>query len=274
MNKAVTVIMPCFNAENTIADSISSVLGQSLVDFELIIIDDGSSDLSVSIIERLAKRDKRIRLLLTPIAKSGPAMARNIGLENALGKHIAFLDADDIWHRDKLALQLDFMNLNGASFSCTSYNRISELNQYIDTIFVAEKINYRSLLKFNNIGCSTVVYKFEVYRNLRFPDVSILTSGHLFNRLLKGKVGHEDFAFWLLIAKYNLKISEDIIGFYPALTDYRVSRNSLSGNKLRASTFQWLIYRKVENLNLFPAIYNFLFYSLNGFKKMLSLKRS
>ena len=138
MHPEISIIMPCFNAEKFIESSSKSVLNQSFLNWELIVVDDKSSDNSAALINSLAKKDKRIIPVFLEVNHGGPGFPRNIGIGIARGKYTAFLDADDLWDRKKLALQINFMEKNKISFSHTSYKIINEKNNLLG-VQTAEK---------------------------------------------------------------------------------------------------------------------------------------
>ena len=109
----VSVITPCYNAGVTIINTIESVIAQTYTDWEMLIVDDSSSDNSADVIKEYASKDSRIKYLRTEKPSGSPALPRNIGIENAVGKYIAFFDADDVWLPDKLQWQVDFLEKNG-----------------------------------------------------------------------------------------------------------------------------------------------------------------
>ena len=154
----VTIIMPCYNSENYIEDTIKSVLAQKYKEWELIIVDDFSTDNSVKIIENLINNDKRIKLIKSKNNR-GAGHSRNKAIKIAEGEYYAFLDSDDLWYPNKLDNQITFMKNNKIAFSYTGYNFISESGEFKNHFLQAKnKIKYSDLLKTNHIGCLTVIY--------------------------------------------------------------------------------------------------------------------
>lgn len=142
-------------------DGISSALNQSFSDFELILIDDLSSDDSLVVAHDFAARDKRIAIVPLPENK-GAAGARNAGIATARGRYIAFLDADDLWEADKLTIQISEMEKKKAAISYTDYYVTSLNGEIIRKSFSPDRIDYNGLLKNTIIGCSTVIYDREI----------------------------------------------------------------------------------------------------------------
>ena len=179
MKPTVSIITPSYNSSNFIAETIKSVLNQTYQEWEMIIIDDYSSDISINIIEKYIKKDNRIKLL--KLEKNvGPAYARNIGIKEAKGKYISFLDSDDIWYPNKLEEQIKFMQKNDLSLTYSSYETIDENNLKINIRFVKEKISYKDMLKSNHIGNLTGIYDCEKI-----------------GKYYMDNVGHEDYTLWL-----------------------------------------------------------------------------
>jgi teichuronic acid biosynthesis glycosyltransferase TuaG len=158
----VSIIMPSYNAEKTIKASINSVIAQTFVNWELIIIDDASQDGTVSAIKE--QKDPRI-ILLENAQNSGAAEARNCGINHAKGQWLAFLDSDDLWHEDKLQKQIQFMEETGAVISYTATAYMSEAGEISGYILRAEKqLSYKELLKRNLMSCSSVMVRRDVMR--------------------------------------------------------------------------------------------------------------
>jgi hypothetical protein len=238
--------MPSYNADKFIADAIESVLNQTYVYWELIVVDDGSLDHTNEIVEAYVKQDSRISLIKLK-QNSGPAKARNKAIEEAKGRYIAFLDADDLWLPEKLKKQIMFMNKNNLSFTYSSYHLIDENNHMFGTFTTREFITYKSMLKTCSIGCLTAIYDTQVLGKQYMPNIA----------------KRQDYGLWLQILK-DIKGTKGII---EPLATYRVLRNSVSSNKLTAAMYQWKIYRNVENLNLWKSIYYFIHYGLHGIVK-------
>jgi len=246
-NDLVTIVTANYNCENFIEDTIDSILVQTYKEWELIIVDDLSTDRSVEVIKSYAQKDNRIKLLLLD-KNSGAAVARNRAIEEASGRYIAFLDSDDLWEKTKLEKQLAFMQENSYDFTYTNYNLIDESNSRYGNTFKAKKeSSYHDLLKTCSIGCLTVIYD---TKNL----------GKVFMPLI---LKRQDYGLWLKI----LKKIDKAYCLDESLAVYRTRQNSISSNKLKASQYQWKIYREVERFNLFSSIYYFLHYAYNGLKK-------
>lgn len=243
----VSIITPMYNSEKYIGITIESALNQTYKDWEMIIVDDCSSDNSPKIVKEYAKNDERIKYIKTDSNK-GVSNARNIALKMANGQFISFLDSDDIWDEDKLKKQVDFMKKNKCTISFTAYELIDENNEKLNKIInVPKTVDYNTLLKGNILGCLTVMIDKSKL------DFEIKMSG----------VRHEDYVLWLSI----LKKGHIAYGINEVLAEYRKSITSLSGNKIKSAIWTWKIYRNIEQIPLYKCIYYFIHYGINGIKK-------
>ena len=243
----VSIITPSYNSEKYLKDCIVSVLNQTFKNWEMLIVDDASSDDSRTVIEPYLKKDKRIKAFFLK-KNIGPAMARNYAISKASGRYIAFLDSDDIWLPNKLKVQLDFMKLNNYSFVFSSYQVISEDNSnVINEILVPKKISYNQYLKNTVIGCLTVIIDKTKFKELKMPD---LRSSH-------------DMALWLDL----LRECRFAFGIEQSLAQYRLVKSSNTSNKLKAIYDVWRVYRYYEGFSFLYTLYNFVFYLFNAIKK-------
>jgi len=157
-NNLISIITPSYKSEKFITETIESVLTQYYHNWEMIIVDDFSSDNSNIIIEKYCKQDHRIRLIKLE-KNSGPAVARNKAIKEAKGRYIAFLDADDLWYPQKLEKQIQFMSDNNYELTYTNYETMNEDGKNLNNIIKSpSKLNYKQLLKANKIGCLSAIY--------------------------------------------------------------------------------------------------------------------
>jgi len=251
MNPLVSIITPCYNAEDFIAETIKSIQNQSFTNWEWFIIDDFSKDSSVSIIGEFAQHDARIKLL--PLKKnSGAAVARNVGIALAKGNYMTFIDADDVWLPQFLAENVTRI-ANSEGFLCASYEMYDvTLNRKLGELIVPKFATYSAILKTNTIGSLTA-----------FIDISRL--GKEFMPEIKYR---QDMGLWL---KYLKKINR-VEGIPQILAIYRIRKQSLSGNKANLLKHQWTFYRDVENLSVLKSSYYFTLWMYYGSKKYWSIK--
>ena len=238
----VSIIVPVYNSEKFIDDTIKTVKEQTYKNWEMLLINDCSTDNSAKIITKYKNDDKRIKLINLE-KNSGAAVARNIGIEEANGKYIAFLDADDLWKKEKLEKQIKFMKENNYVFTFTGYEFANEEGIGNGKIVnVPEKINYKQALKNTTISTITVIFDVEQLgkKIIKMPDIR------------KG----QDTATWWKILKKNVIA----YGLNENLSIYRRSNNTLSSNKIKALQRTWNLYRNVEKLNIFYCLYNFFWY--------------
>lgn len=231
----VSIIMPSYNSSGTILASIRSIQEQSTDDWELIIVDDCSTDASVEIVRALAEIDKRIKLIVLP-KNSGAAVARNAGIAAASGKYISFLDSDDLWHSDKLRRQVEFMSENEYAFSFCWYNKVNESGSAIGGAVMAPlRLSYRDLLRQNHIGCLTAMYDSEAL-------------GKFYAPLMRKR---QDYGLWLSI----LRTGVDAHCLPEPLASYRVRPNSISSNKIGLLRYNWYLFRHCERLSIPSSVF-------------------
>ncbi|MFV0635184.1 glycosyltransferase family 2 protein [Mitsuokella sp. WILCCON 0060] len=241
----VSVIMPAYNCRATLAESIKSVTAQTFADWELLVIDDCSSEPLADIVESF--HDARIRYVRL-LENSGVAKARNTGIALAKGRYIAFLDSDDLWLPEKLTKQLVFMQEHQYAFTYTWYSQFKKSpEQPVRLVRTKEFVDYRKLLKGNDIGCLTVMIDRVQIPHIEMPPDK-----------------HEDYITWLnILCEYGQRaysLPED-------LARYRLSDESLSGDKKKSLVWTWKVYRESQKLSLLQAAYYFTFYLINGIKK-------
>ncbi|WP_371231524.1 glycosyltransferase family 2 protein [Pseudomonas sp. QE6] len=242
----VSIIMPAYNSVSYIGMAIDSVINQEISDWELIIVDDCSSDGTYDFIHERYSSESRIKLHRLDKNSGSPAAPRNFGLRQALGRYIAFLDADDLWRPDKLSQQLHCMTKNGAVISCTAYSVIDANGKLIGSFYPPERNNYSGLLKGNTIGCLTLMYDRNAFGELSFP-----------------KCGHEDYALWLSM----LRAGNSVIGIQRELADYRIVSGSVSSNKLKMLSFFWNIYHNMERFSLIRSAFYCIRYAMLNSRK-------
>ncbi|EQB39067.1 hypothetical protein M947_07860 [Sulfurimonas hongkongensis] len=242
----VSIITPSYNSEKFISQTIDSVLAQTYKNWEMIIVDDMSPDGANGIIEEYIKRDSRIKLIKLN-KNSGPAVARNRAIEEAEGRYMAFLDADDLWKPQKLEYQVKFMRENDVAFTYSSYDLIDEDENDLGSFITKREISYKEMLKTCSVGCLTAIYDVKKLGKVYMPLI----------------LKRQDYATWLKI----LKEEKSAKGILEPLATYRILKDSVSSNKLKAAQYQWKIYREIEKLNIFQSIYYFTQYIYFGLRK-------
>ncbi|MCL2051036.1 MAG: glycosyltransferase family 2 protein [Lachnospiraceae bacterium] len=239
----ITIVVPIFNAEKYIVETMERVFNQTYPDWELLLIDDGSTDGSINKIKEFlagfpaAKQDK-VKLILKE-KNEGAAKARNTGLDNAKGQYIAFLDSDDLWHYGKLEKQLAFIKEKEAAFTFTAYEFGDEKARGTGKfVFVPPSLTYRKALSRTTIFTSTTLFDLAKIDKelLKMPEVK-----------------SEDTATWWRILRHGYTA----YGLNEVTTIYRRPKGSLSANKLEAVKRIWFLYRKAEKLKLLDSLCNF-----------------
>lgn len=242
-----SVVIPVYNAENTIGAAIASLQAQSLGDWEALIVDDASTDRSLEVVLALAAADQRLRVIhdMHQDAFRGVSVARNTGIDHARGQYIAFLDADDRWYPDKLARQREAFG-NGADIVFCSYRRVDLFGKDLGLVPARPVVRWAHALSGNPIGCLTGAYRRERFEQARMPDVTM----------------HEDYAFWL----HLLAQGEQAVGLPDVLAEYTVSPGSRSANKFKAALAVWEILGG-QRLSFWRRLYCFCAYAFKAVKR-------
>ena len=250
MSGLVSIIMPFFDGERYIEESINTVIQQTYTSWELIAVNDKSPDRSQEIVEALASKDDRIKLINLE-ENVGPAGARNEGLKHCTGDFVAFLDADDKWLPEKLKLQMNFIVANRLRACYCGYYIIDENSTRFKSYLPPEKLNFGKLLHSNFIGNLTGIVEKEIAVSIGFE-----------------KVGHEDYIFWLKVLSQIRETS----GLKQYLAEYRKAGSGISSNKIKTVKWQWHIYRNYANQNFAKSVCLMFFYAYYGLTKYKSLK--
>lgn len=228
----VSIIAPSYNSEQFISLTIDSVLSQSYKDWEMIIVDDCSTDNTTIIVENYIKKYPEFSIeLIKNNSNLGPALTRNRAIEKAKGRFIAFLDTDDLWKPNKLEVQLRFMKENNYKFTCSYFSQIDENNSFIKNVTdIPSKISYNNLLTANRVGCLTAIYDTEYFGKVLMDNIK----------------KRQDFALWLKL----LKKIDYVYCTSEILAEYRVRNNSVSSNKFKLVKYHWFIYKDIEKLGV------------------------
>ena len=247
MKDLVSIIVPVYNAEKFIDETINTVLNQTYTNWELLLVNDCSTDNSIDIIKKF--KDKRIKLINNKV-NSKAAISRNNGIKKAKGRYICFLDADDLWDKEKLEKQVKFMNEKDCAFSFTGYEFADENGKPNGKkVFIPETITYKQALKNTTIWTSTVMF-----------DMNKLSKEDIY---MPNVARGQDTATWWKV----LKKIDYAYGLNEILSFYRRTNDSLSANKFVALKRTWNLYRNVEHLNIFSSSYNFTIYCFNAVKR-------
>ena len=243
----VSVIVPYFKKKKFIEKTIKSILSQSYKNFEIIVVYDDLNRSDLKYIKKIKNYDDRIRLIINN-KTLGAGISRNIGINKAKGKYIAFLDADDLWKKDKIKSQLNYMIKHNLEISHTDYEILSGNNKNKKIIKARSFVDYKKLLFSCDIGLSTVMLKKKIIsKNCKFTN-------------LKTK---EDFLLWLLILKRNIKIGS----LNKNLTSWRKLNNSLSSSVFQRLKDGFTLYNRFMKFSILKSILFLFFLSVNSLKK-------
>ena len=248
----VSIITPMYNSEKFIELTIQSVQSQTYQNWEMIIVDDASTDRSIEIVKKIMSNEPRLQLKQL-VDNLGPAHTRNNGIKLAKGRFLAFLDSDDLWHKDKLEKQIKFMQKNHYAFTYTGFEKINEEGKVIGAIIpYKEEVCYHDLLKSNHIGCLTAMIDLKILGyKMYMPDIK----------------KRQDQGLWLEI----LKEIDKAYCLNKVLGKYRIRKDSISINKIANIKFQWQLYRELEKLSIIQSFYYMLWYTFYGIRKYSNL---
>lgn len=252
-NTMISIITPVFNCEKLIEETIECVKNQTYKDWEMIIVNDASTDKTEEVINKYLQ-DSRIKYYKLE-KNSGVAVARNYALEKVTGRFVAYLDADDLWKNDKLEKQLNFMMENNYAFTCTDYEKIDENGNSLKTVKIPNKINYEKFLK------NTIIQTVGVIVDTHITGKELLVMPKIRTR--------QDAATWSQLLKNGF----DCYRVPENLSYYRVVHKSLSSNKFKMIKINWYWYRNIEKLSFFKACYCWCWYIVNAIKKRIYIKK-
>ncbi|EGQ8605192.1 glycosyltransferase [Vibrio parahaemolyticus] len=247
----VSIIMPSYNSEGTILESIQSVLSQTYKNWELIIVDDRSTDNTWQVIQTYADKYDNIRIYQNK-ENLGAGASRNFAIKKARGRFIAFLDSDDLWTEDKLAEQIPFMLKNNYPLTYTHYSRFNS-EEELSVVTAPEYTTYKKLMYSNVIGCLTAVYDTQALGKRYMP-------------LIRKR---QDMGLWLDI----LKDTPKAYCLPKALAKYRMD-SGMTANKFSVLSYQWKFYRDVVGLSLPRSLFTFSVYAVKGTMKHRTKRKS
>ena len=231
----VSIIIGYYKKKFFFQKTINSILKQTYKNYEIIVIYDDTDKEELYIVKKILKKVPNYRIIINN-KNIGAGLSRNIGINFAKGELIAFCDADDLWHKNKLMVQVNYMKKKEINFCHTSYNVINYYGKIIGNFRVASKLNYNSLLKSCDIATSSVIIKKDILKNIK-----------LFSNF-KTK---EDYSLWLKIVKKEKKL----YGINSNLVFWRLTNNSLSSSFLQKMLDAFKIYKISENYNNLTSIY-------------------
>ncbi len=246
MTDLVSIIIPYFKKKKFIKHTINSVVNQTYKKYEVIIVYDDTNFSDLPYIKKIIKNIKKKKIVINK-KNLGAGISRNIGVKNSSGKFIAFLDADDVWHKNKLKEQINFMKNQKVNFSFTSYSIINDKNQVNRNVVAEKNMTYDKLIKSCDIGLSTVIIKSNLLKMYRFPPIKT----------------KEDYVMWLKLSKNRIKLS----GLKKNLASWRKLNESLSSSTFQKLKDAFTVYNKYLKFNFFKSLLFTIILSYNFIKK-------
>jgi teichuronic acid biosynthesis glycosyltransferase TuaG len=243
--KSIDIILPNYNSVSTISTTIKSVLKQTYKNWTLIVVDDGSNELTKNILLKY-KNHRKIKIFFLKKNK-GTAYCRNLAIKKSKSDYLAFIDSDDMWARNKLKLQMGFMEKNNYFFTYTNYKTFKINSTEKKKILVPNKFNFNSFVKNTSIATSTMIVKRSLAHRVKFSNTKICEDYYYKCQLLK-KIGN---AYC-----------------YPAcLTEYQIRDGSLQSNRIRNLYWIWKINKSLNRFNFLENLISIFSISLNSLKK-------
>jgi teichuronic acid biosynthesis glycosyltransferase TuaG len=229
MSELVSIITPTYNAEKFITETLKSVQNQTYQNWEMILVDDASTDETVKVISDFAEKDSRIKLFKLE-KNSGNGFARNIALEKAVGKYIAYLDADDLWFPNKLEKQVEFLKTNNLPFTFSFYDCIDEEGNLLNRRVEAPvNLTYDELFFCNYVGNLTAIYDAAYFGKI----------------VIEATQKRQDWRLWLTILK-QIQVTKPVS---EPLAFYRIRKDSISSSKFKLIKHNFGVYREFHAFN-------------------------
>lgn len=241
-NPKVAIILPNYNSDLFLKTTINSVLNQSYKNWQLVVVDDCSNEKTKKVLKSFS-RHKKIKIFWLKKNK-GAGFCRNYAIKNSTSPYLAFIDSDDIWKKNKLRSQINFMKKNNFFFTYTDYETFGKKTKKINN---PSKLNYFQFIKNTSISTSTMMIKREKIKNIKFSNSKICEDYYFKCKLLKK-------------TKYAYCLKKN-------LSKYRIRDKSLQSNNFRNFYWIWKINKDFNNLNFYENLMSLFFISLNSVKK-------
>ena len=245
----ISVVITYYKKKAFIKRTLQSIFNQTYKNYEIIFVYDQEEKKDLEFIKKLLSRFKRKKIIINK-KNYGVSKSRNIAIKNIKGKYLAFIDSDDLWKKNKLLTQLNFMEKNFYHFSFTSYGEIDEKNKVLKERKILLDVNYTKLYKSNFIGLSTVMVSQKIFPKIYFPKLTT----------------QEDFALWLKLLRQGVKIK----CLNKTLSFWRRTKNSLSSNLLRKLVDAFKLYYLYEKKNFIISIFSVIVLSCNKILKKIN----
>ena len=241
----VSIILPNYNSSKTIKKTIGSVLNQAYKNWELIIVDDNSDKITKNILSK-KKKKKKIKIYFLK-KNQGAAFCRNLAIKKSKSDYVAFIDSDDLWKKNKLKIQINFMKKNNYFFTYTYYKTFKLGNSIKKNIIVPDKFDFKSFIKNTSVATSTMIVKRSIINNIKFPNTKICEDYYYKCQLLK-KIGSA-----YCCQNY--------------LSEYQIRKGSLQSNRLKNLYWIWKINTNLNQLSIIDNFISTFFISFNSLKK-------
>ena len=242
----VSIIIPYYKKKYFFKKTINSILNQTYKNYEIIVIYDDSKKLDLPFVKKVLKKIENKKIIINK-KNQGAGVSRNLGIKKSKGKFLSFLDADDIWDKNKLNSQIKFMKTNNLNFSYSNYSIIDEKDVLIKKIKSPKMINFKKLLFSCDIALSSVIVNSNILKEVNFPNIKT----------------KEDYLLWLKLSKRNIKM----MGINKNLTFWRKTSNSLSSSLTQKLKDAFFVYNKYLKFNFIMTIILILFLSINSLIK-------
>ena len=246
MPDLVSIIIPYYKKKYFFKKTINSILNQTYKNYEIIVIYDDSKKLDLPFVKKVLKKIENKKIIINK-KNQGAGVSRNLGIKKSKGKFLSFLDADDIWDKNKLNSQIKFMKTNNLNFSYSNYSIIDEKDVLIKKIKSPKMINFKKLLFSCDIALSSVIVNSNILKEVNFPNIKT----------------KEDYLLWLKLSKKNIKM----MGINKNLTFWRKTSNSLSSSLTQKLKDAFFVYNKYLKFNFIMTIILILFLSINSLIK-------
>jgi len=243
--KSIDIILPNYNSINTISATIKSVLNQTYKNWRLIIVDDGSDELTKNILLKY-KNKKKIKIFFLKKNK-GAAYCRNLAIKKSKSDYLAFIDSDDLWKKNKLKLQMSFMQKNNYFFTYTNYKTFKINSHVKKTILAPSKFSFNTFVKNTSIATSTMIVKRSTAGKIKFSNTKICEDYYYKCQLLK-KIGNA-------------------YCYSACLTEYQIREDSLQSNRIRNLYWIWKINKSLNRFNFLENLISIFLISFNSLKK-------
>jgi teichuronic acid biosynthesis glycosyltransferase TuaG len=246
MPDLVSIIIPYYKKKYFFKKTINSILNQTYKNYEIIIIYDDRNKLELPFVKQVLKKIKNKKIIINK-KNQGAGVSRNLGIKKSKGKFLSFLDADDIWDKNKLNRQIKFMKTYNLDFSYSNYSIIDEKGSLLKKIKSPKTVSFKNLLFSCDIALSSVIVNSSIIKKEKFPNIKT----------------KEDYLLWLKLSKKNIKM----MGINKNLTFWRKTSNSLSSSLIQKLKDAFLVYNKFLKFNFIMTIILILFLSINSLIK-------